>query len=503
MITPATFLIDDADVPALRGLIAKTASLGFSEKIVRERLGLDDLTELQWRALPAYRKERLAGRELLDLAIELFLLQRTLPTNELERLFTRSELEMLVRAGLLAVNENGGATARASLFPVGDRLIFSDHAWPELSNSGRSPVPYDQVMFVGPDSRHLARCTSRRPVRSALDLCTGSGVQAALAAAHAEQVLAVDLNPRAAACARFNVQALGIENLRVAEGDLFEPAAGERFDLITANPPFVPSPVDALRFRDGGRSGEDIQKRIVAGLPQHLAPGGMAQMVTELGEREGESIVERLREWLAGAPFDIHVLRLRDHTPIRYAIAHAKGEEYDTFLGSVDDWASNLRTQGFVRIVALLISFQWSNPACGGPWDRMEESPPPKRDAGSEIEAAFLAERSTRLPDLEERLRRGFLRLAGPLALFDARVTGREIPPHAKATRLGQALTIEQQLDPVERELIGRIEPGIAVSELLTTLCRTERDEQGALAGIISLMRRRLVRHSTDPAAGR
>ena len=140
-------------------------------------------------------------------------------------------------------------------------------------------------MGIGRDSRLLARCTTPRTFRSALDLCTGSGIQALLASAHAQQVLAVDISPRAARCARFNAQASGATNVDVVVGDLFNAARGESFDLITANPPFVPSPLDTLRFRDGGRSGEDVQKRIVAGLPHHLAPGGMAQIVTELGER--------------------------------------------------------------------------------------------------------------------------------------------------------------------------------------------------------------------------
>jgi len=81
--------------------------------------------------------------------------------------------------------------ARASLYPVGDRLIFSDHAWPELPHPGFSAVPYNRVMAVGLDSRHLARATIRKPVHSALDLCAGSEVHALLAAAHAQRVLAV------------------------------------------------------------------------------------------------------------------------------------------------------------------------------------------------------------------------------------------------------------------------------------------------------------------------
>lgn len=86
----------------------------------------------------------------------------------------------------------------------------------------------------------------------------------------------MDINPRAALCASFNAQVLGSTNVEIMVGDLFEPVKGEHFDLITANPPFVPSPVNSIGYRDGGHSGEDVQRRIIAGLPQYLAPGGIA-----------------------------------------------------------------------------------------------------------------------------------------------------------------------------------------------------------------------------------
>src|SRR5271168_4903437 len=252
----ASFFVDDADVPGLRDAISKLARIGYSEILIRGRLGLGDLADLQWRLVSVYRSERLATRDALALAIDLFLLQGALPADELERLLAASERDVLIRAGLLAVDETGLARARASLFPVGDRLIFSDHAWPEFPNPGYTSVPYDQVMGVGLDSRHLARCTPRRPFRAALDICTGSGIHALLASTHTEKVLAIDINERAASCTRFNARASGTGNLEVAVGDLFEAASGERFDLITANPPFVPSPLNTLLLRAGGRSGQ-------------------------------------------------------------------------------------------------------------------------------------------------------------------------------------------------------------------------------------------------------
>ncbi|HEV8041397.1 MAG TPA: methyltransferase [Bryobacteraceae bacterium] len=494
-IEPARFLVDAGDVTDFRTAISEIASKGYTEMAVRERLGLADITDLKWKALPIYRAERLAERDAQALAMELFLLQGAVPAGELHRLFSKRGREVLLQTGILEIDAEGLARARASIFPVGDRLIFSDHAWHKLPHPGYTTVPRDLVMFVGSDSRWLARATVRRPVHSALDLCTGSGVQALLAAPHARRVVAVDINPRAVQCARFNAAISGASNMEVAEGNLFEPvSATERFDLITANPPFVSSPVDELMFRDGGPSGEDIQRRIVAALPRYLAPGGIAQIVTELGEREGESIVKRVRQWLDGAAMDIHILRLRTYSAGYYAIGHAASEGgYGNYLESVGAWAANLRDQGYARIISVLIAFEWSDPAAGAPWDRVDESQPPKREAGREVEAVFSLERATRR-NRSGAVDRRHVSRSGPIALTESRVLGSEkIPATARATLLGQALTVEYPLDPVERDILQSLDKPVAISDLLAVGDKVGIDREAVLAALDSLQRRGLV----------
>ena len=297
----ASFLVAPADVPSLRHAVAKIAGVGYSERAVRERLGLEDLTELQWHSTPVCRAERLSSRDPLALAIDLFLLQGTLPAEEIGQLFDASERDVLIRAGLLAIDETGFARARASLFPVGDRLIFSDHAWPGLPHPGYAIVPPDQVMRIGVDSRHLARCTLRRPFRSALDLCTGSGIHALLASAHARHVLAVDINPRAALCTRFNAQISGATNLEVAVGDLFEAIRGQRFvfgvvlevdrELVDAQPLEFPKPPDLLV--DGADQAEPLDDLIRHEIG--VAAAGLAVGVVVIALPPGDVVTERLR----------------------------------------------------------------------------------------------------------------------------------------------------------------------------------------------------------------
>jgi hypothetical protein len=497
---PAAFVIDSADLSQFRQAVREIASAGYSEITIRDRLGLADLAELRWKARPIYQQEHLVERDPLAVAIDLFLLQGVVSAAELDQLLSAPSRDVLLRTGVVAIDPAGQARAHASLFPVGDRLIFSDHAWHKLPHPGYRTVPPDQVMFVGNDSRWLARATVRRACRASLDLCTGSGVQALLAADHSERVVAVDINPRAVRCARFNAQVSGAGNVEVMVGDLFEPlAAAAQFDLITANPPFVPSPIDEFKFRDGGRSGEDVQRRIVAGLPRYLAPGGIAQMVTELGEREGEPIVKRVRQWLAGAPMDIHLLRLRVQSAENYAIGHATGDaDFGVYLESVRAWADNLRAHGYAHVVSVLIAFSWSDPAAGPPWDRVDESQPPRREAGAEVEAIFCRERATRIG--AEALDGRWVSRGGPIAVFESQILGEPVRAAARATLLAQALAIEHQLDPLECEILYGLENPVAVSGLLALARERGIGESAVRAAIHSLQRRGLVRWmETEP----
>jgi len=445
-----TFLVNGEDIPAFQLAVSHISDVGYCETAIRKRLGLSDITDIQWRALPIYREERLAERDLLALAIDLFFLQGEISARELDRLLNKEDQNIFIQAKVLAIDKKRMARACVSLFPVGKLLVFSDHAWPKLPHPGYINIPHNQVMSLGADSHWLARITVRQPVRAALDLCTGSGIHALLAASHSRQVLAVDINPRAISCTRFNARASGRDNVEGVVGDLFDPVRGKLFDLITANPPFVPSPVNDLGFRDGGRSGEDVQRRIVEGLPHYLALGGIAQIVTELGERDDDPIPDRLRRWLGNAPMDILILRLREHSTTNYAIGHAQGDyDFGVFLDSVHDWANNLKLQKYSRIVSVLISFQWSDQALGPPWVKIVETPPPLGDAGSEIQAMFKAERIARNLVLQGVFGHGRFRRAGQIALLEARMIDSNLRTDVRAQLLGKSLSAFHWLDPI------------------------------------------------------
>jgi release factor glutamine methyltransferase len=127
-----------------------------------------------------------------------------------------------------------------------------------------------------------------------LDVFTGSGVLAVAAGrAGARSVTAVDISRRAALCARVNGRLNGTR-VRGLHGSLFDPVEGQEFDLITANPPYVPSADDELpragaaRAWEGGRDGRLLVDAFSERAAEFLTPGGTVLMVVSslTGERE-------------------------------------------------------------------------------------------------------------------------------------------------------------------------------------------------------------------------
>ncbi|HEX2011540.1 MAG TPA: 50S ribosomal protein L3 N(5)-glutamine methyltransferase [Roseateles sp.] len=128
----------------------------------------------------------------------------------------------------------------------------------------------------------------------ALDLCTGNGSLAVLAAMAWPEVTvdAIDLSPEALEVARINVAKHGLsDRIRLLQGDGLAPAAGERYDLILCNPPYVNSDSMAAlpaEYRAepelalaGGTDGMDFVRRLLAAAPAHLSAHGV--LVLEIG----------------------------------------------------------------------------------------------------------------------------------------------------------------------------------------------------------------------------
>ncbi|MFF5970410.1 HemK2/MTQ2 family protein methyltransferase [Streptomyces sp. NPDC012769] len=123
-----------------------------------------------------------------------------------------------------------------------------------------------------------------RPGARTLDLCTGTGVLAVAAARRGAEATAVDISGTSVATARLNAR-LHRCRVRVVRGDLAEPVSGERFDLVTVNPPYVPAASSRLPSRgrrrawDAGPDGRLLLDRICREAPSLLAPRGVLLLV--------------------------------------------------------------------------------------------------------------------------------------------------------------------------------------------------------------------------------
>ncbi|MFD1311315.1 HemK2/MTQ2 family protein methyltransferase [Streptomyces kaempferi] len=137
------------------------------------------------------------------------------------------------------------------------------------------------------DTHLLARALARedlRPTTRVLDIGTGSGAIALRAASRGAKVTAVDTSWRAVATTRLNALHRRLP-LRVLHGDFTARTTGQRFDLVLANPPYVPSPSSRLPVSgpelawDAGRNGRVVIDRICANVPVLLHHGGLLLMV--------------------------------------------------------------------------------------------------------------------------------------------------------------------------------------------------------------------------------
>jgi release factor glutamine methyltransferase len=139
------------------------------------------------------------------------------------------------------------------------------------------------------DTRLLGQALRRevlRPGSAVLDIGTGSGALALLAARMGAEVCATDVSWRAVLTARLNAARHG-QRVRVRRGDLHGGARGRTFDLVVSNPPYVPVPVAgrapgrrrSARAWEAGRDGREVLDRLVAAAPGLLRPGGVMLLV--------------------------------------------------------------------------------------------------------------------------------------------------------------------------------------------------------------------------------
>lgn len=323
----------------------------------------------------------------LAVVVRLWLLAVPQTAEDIDAALPRIRTSGLLELGLVVKNDAGAVAAKVDLRPYG----WEGDSGAENSGSGGAELwvasdlaahqqpgvlRHDHVLGIGQASTTLVQTTIRRHSKRALDLGTGCGIQTFHLLHHSEHVTATDISARALAFTRFNLM-LNAEALHVDPADLerrvslrlgslLEPVAGETFDLVVSNPPFVITPrsagehaSDQFTYRDGGLPGDDIVANLVRTLPEVLEPGGTAQMLGNWEVPAGAGWSDRPASWLAGSGTEAWFIQREQVSPELYAetwlqdASEGRDRELyrDAYAAYLDDFASrNVEAIGFGMI---------------------------------------------------------------------------------------------------------------------------------------------------------
>ena len=308
--------------------------------------------EIRLPALRAVRAALAAGPVPSPVAVltALFMLGESVPATALDAALPRTTAAGAAAIGLVGEpDETGCVRALVDLRPHEAVDDAGEVRWWVASDlgelvTGRALAP-DHVLGVGGAGLTLAGLTPRTPVRTALDLGCGCGIQTLYLLRHAEHVVATDISARALAFTAFNAALAGVSvtgsapgaaseadvkpgpasgsgRLELLRGSLLEPVAGRRFDLITSNPPFVLTPpavreagLPLMEYRDAGGP---ILPGLVTGLGEHLEPGATAVMLGNWEHRGVGSWREVVAAWLPEG-LDAWILERELQDPVEYA----------------------------------------------------------------------------------------------------------------------------------------------------------------------------------------
>ncbi|WP_082462076.1 methyltransferase [Agromyces sp. Leaf222] len=328
------------------------------------------------RVLDARRAEHAASADLATLA-ELFVLGLPVRRDELEHALPLLGVDGAIALGLVGpapTDTRDAATADADA-PARDiraRLDLRPYAFADAHGAGQWWVVSDlgelalghalgehHVLGIGGASSTLSGLMIPDAAASVLDLGTGCGIQAMHASRFARRIVATDISERALEIARMNMELNGIDGVEFRLGSLFEPVAGERFDRVVSNPPFVITPrregVPEYDYRDGGMVGDGIVEAVITGVGAHLAPGGVAQLLGNWEYRGRADAFDRVADWVGRSGLDHWIIEREVQHVTEYAETWIRdggtlpGERFDRLYDAwLDDFADRgVRQVGF------------------------------------------------------------------------------------------------------------------------------------------------------------
>jgi methylase of polypeptide subunit release factors len=277
--------------------------LDYEGDLITDLIG-DDVAEREEVAVA----ERRLSESPVENVIRLLYLELPVAEEKLES----AAAEALLTLGLVT-RDGGKLVPHGRIVPVDDVLLASDGFTRDADD------PPDYVATYTPTARTCDLLTPRPRVRRALDVGTGSGIHALLAARHAKHVVAIDVNPRALAYTELNAALNDLDNVECRNGSFFEPVDGETFGLITCNAPFVVSPEARWAYRDSGFRGDDVTAHVIAEAARHLADGGYATLLGSWLILDEDAPEQRPLEWVKENGCDVWILTALESDALEHA----------------------------------------------------------------------------------------------------------------------------------------------------------------------------------------
>lgn len=368
--------------------------------------------------------------------VRLFLLGTSEPADRVAAALPRLGAARAVATGVL---ERDGDLLRAAVdvrpHAATDADGRDDHEYlvvSDLDSDTRpGPVRHDHVLGIGAASMSLAGAVIRTPVASGLDLGTGCGIQALHLAEHAESVVATDTNPRALALAAATARLNG-QHWDLRSGSLFEPVAGQRFDLIVSNPPFViGAGGQSYIYRDSGMAGDAVCEQLIRGIPEHLNPGGVATVLANWLVFGDDDWRARIGDWVAATGCDAWVVQRELADPAHYIsmwLADA-GEDRATAAQTGAEWLDYFERSGVSGIgmgVVTLRKLTDAEAAVRPPDQVLDEITAAGEEVTGAAAAAFLAARRLLVSHSDAALLELRLRLAPDALLTERSLAGHD-----------------------------------------------------------------------------
>jgi SAM-dependent methyltransferase len=256
---------------------------------------------------------------------------------ELEPLFGERLIEFLCDWGIL-VEHNEGLAGSVDIHPCMDRFFLTDRAIGMQRD-------LQSVYHLGGDSYALAWLTPRTAFKKALDLATGSGVHAVLAAEHTKRVHGVDISQRALDFATFNAICNGVKHrVEFLISDVYEDLPDGQYDLVLSNLPWVPTPDEPMElYRSGGNDGEVLIRRMIEGLRERLEAGGWMSSYIEYPKYADDTYLERVKGWLGEGSWGIVLLNLKHFSNAAYIMPHVASHSDQDLSIEFAKWMASYR----------------------------------------------------------------------------------------------------------------------------------------------------------------